>query len=234
MNAGIGRRTFLLLTGATICGGKGVAAEIPAPETSANPSATAYEELMSEHSILRRVLFIYVRTAEMLERETARIPNKALGSAASLFRRYGEEFHEAVLEEQHVFPAVRRLAPEVREMPDVLAAQHVAGRAITNHVIDLSARRTIPPAHARPLAMLLRDFVWMYQNHAAREDTVLFPAWKRLLGNEYSDASSAFDSKARQYFGADGFRDAVHTLEALEAEFDLENLAAFTAHPPQR
>lgn len=32
--------------------------------------------------------------------------------------------------------------------------------------------------------------------------------------------------------GADGFRDAVHTLEALEAELNLENLAAFTAPPP--
>jgi hemerythrin-like domain-containing protein len=228
------RREFLIVSSAALFTGSAAsAASIAEPRPSENPSDTAYEELMSEHSILRRAMYIYLHVADMALEDPRRISTEALAGTATLFRRYGEEFHERILEERHVFPQVRKLAPEVRAMPDVLVAQHDAGRLITNYVIDMCASGRIPQAHAASLAQALREFVWMYQNHAAREDTELFPAWKKMLGNEYEEASREFDRLARQTFGADGFQDAARQLAVLEAEFGLANLAAFTAEVPE-
>ncbi len=40
---------------------------------------------------------------------------------------------------------------------------------------------SIGAGDAEPLARAFESFVLMYRNHAAREDTIVFPAWKEPL-----------------------------------------------------
>ena len=50
----------------------------------------------------------------------------------------------------------------------------------------------------------------MYEHHAAREDTVVFPAWKDALSaNQLDEMGETFEEIENQQFGKDGFEDAV-------------------------
>ncbi len=75
----------------------------------------------------------------------------------------------------------------------------------------------------------------MYREHAAIEDTVIFPAWKAALSSsQYHELSEQFESIEHQTFGHDGFEDAVKTVSEIEQAFGLGNLASFTAPLPPK
>jgi hemerythrin superfamily protein len=77
--------------------------------------------------------------------------------------------------------------------------------------------------------------VLMYQEHTAREDTVVFPAWHRMLSPaDYHEMGEKFEDIERRQFGKDGFEDAVQQIAAIETELGLANLAQFTAPAPPR
>ncbi len=70
----------------------------------------------------------------------------------------------------------------------------------------------------------------MYENHAAREDTILFPAWKKSLSQEKLDElSDKFEGIEKQTFGTDGFDEAVKKIAEIEGRLGLSNLDRFTA-----
>lgn len=75
----------------------------------------------------------------------------------------------------------------------------------------------------------------MYQNHAAREDTIVFPAWKTALSqrqlNEFGDR---FEEIEKQQFGGDGCEDAAKQIGEIEQTLGLADLAQFTPPPPPR
>lgn len=52
------------------------------------------------------------------------MPPPALARTARLFRTFGEDYHERRLEEQIIFPMVRRLKGPVARFPDILQQQH--------------------------------------------------------------------------------------------------------------
>jgi hypothetical protein len=73
----------------------------------------------------------------------------------------------------------------------------------------------------------------MYGPHAAREDTVLFPAWKAALGEKgYDEMGDKFEDLEKKMFGHDGFEDALGRIAQIEAAFGLNDLASVTAPPP--
>jgi hypothetical protein len=75
--------------------------------------------------------------------------------------------------------------------------------------------------------------VRMYENHAAREDTIVFPAWKKsLTDHQLDEMADKFEEIERQQFGHDGFDDAVKRMAAIEGDLGLSDLAQFTAQPP--
>lgn len=50
----------------------------------------------------------------------------------------------------------------------------------------------------------------MYRPHEAREDTVLFPAFRKLVSHhEYGALGEAFEKNEHQLFGQDGFETMV-------------------------
>ena len=67
----------------------------------------------------------------------------------------------------------------------------------------------ISVAHTEPLASVFDSFVLMYANHAAREDTIVFPAWKKNFTNtQLDEISDQFEDIEHKMFGKDGFEDA--------------------------
>jgi len=57
------------------------------------------------------------------------------------------------------------------------AAQHVAGRMLTKQISSLSDPAALSnDRNRRTIADAVHSFARMYEPHAAREDTVLFPA----------------------------------------------------------
>lgn len=193
----------------------------------------AVEDLMREHGILRRILMVYQEVIPRLEKEESGWDVDAVRQAAQLFRRFGEDYHETRLEEENIFPAIRTGQPALADMTQILAKQHAAGRAITDHIMGALEAGKVKAGQAKPLARQLRDLIRMYENHAAREDTILFPAWKKTLSAQALDElSDKFEGIEKQVFGTDGFDDAAKKVSDIENRLGLSDLAKFTAPTP--
>ncbi|MFL6567360.1 MAG: hemerythrin domain-containing protein, partial [Burkholderiales bacterium] len=189
-----------------------------------------------EHGVLRRALLAYSAAASRLRGGQAKdVPAKTLADAASLFRAFGEDYHERALEEKHVFPVVERTKGDAARYPAILKAQHERGRAITGYISSATRSGRIAAADQAPLGKALDAFVLMYEHHAAIEDTVVFPAWKDALPDkEYKELSERFEELEHKMFGRDGFEEAVKRVSAIELDLGLSELASFTAPPPPR
>ena len=75
----------------------------------------------------------------------------------------------------------------------------------------------------------------LYANHAAREDTVIFPAWRELLSEkQLREMGDTFEDIEHRQFGKDGFGEAVKQVAAVEEAFGIGDLAQFTAPAPPR
>jgi len=196
-------------------------------------ATTANEDLMREHGILRRALFVYAQASHRARIAPNTLPLAQLLDTARLFRSFGEDYHERELEEQHIFPVVRRLDSPAAQFVDVLRAQHQRGREITDYIMRVAGRGRLAPADGQPLAGALDGLIAMYGPHVAREDTDLFPAWKKAIGpSGYAEMGDKFEEIERRTFGHDGFEDAHTRIASIETAFALVNLAEVTAPPP--
>ncbi len=69
----------------------------------------------------------------------------------------------------------------------------------------------------------------MYRPHAAREDTVLFPAFHQVVsGKDYDALGDEFEKKEHQLFGEDGFEKMVDRVAGIEKTLGIYDLARFT------
>jgi hemerythrin-like domain-containing protein len=196
---------------------------------------TATEDLMREHGVLRRTLIVYREAASRLRMPRGSIDAAALRDGAQLFRRFGEEYHERMLEEQYIFPMVLKIQAggDLSKLVDVLLRQHMRGREITDYILGVTHNGRIAPAQAEPLAMAMETMARMYEAHTAREDTVLFPAWKDdLSGQRLAELSEQFEDIEHRVFGEDGFKDAVQRIARVEQMLGIADLADFTAPAP--
>jgi hemerythrin-like domain-containing protein len=199
-------------------------------EEEGQGEVTANEDLMREHGVLRRVLIIYREVAPKLVANAAAVDAAALGAAAKLFQQFGERYHEQLLEEQHIFPIVRKAGGEAPALVDTLLAQHARGREITGYILDKTRTGRIGTADAAPMARALTAFSRMYEPHTAREDTIVFPTFKKAVGPKgYDELGDQFEDIERKEFGGDGFDMAVDKVAELERRLGTADLAAFTA-----
>jgi hemerythrin-like domain-containing protein len=201
------------------------------PDDKAEAEVTATEDLMREHGVIRRMIVVYREAAARLRTQPSAVPAEALQRAAALFRTFGEDYHERQLEEAHIFPTLKRAGGPAASLVDTLVAQHARGRETTDFVTAVTASG-ITPSHTEPLAGALEAFARMYEAHAAFEDTVVFPAWKKTMSaKQLDEIGDQFEDIEHQTFGKDGFADAVTRVAAIEASFGLD-LAGLTAPPP--
>jgi hemerythrin-like domain-containing protein len=186
-------------------------------ENQMGGEVTATEDLMREHGVLRRALLVYSATAIKLRATASSVGPEALQKTAKLFKAFGEEYHEKKLEEAYIFPAVKKAGGEAANYADVLVVQ----------------RAKLGPGNTEPLAKALEAFVLMYRNHAAREDTIIFPAWKQTMtAKQLDEIGDKFEDIEKEQFGKDGFKDAVKQISAIEGSLGLADIAQFTAPPP--
>ncbi|XXF78357.1 hemerythrin domain-containing protein [Myxococcaceae bacterium GXIMD 01537] len=176
---------------------------------------------MQEHGVLERILLVYDESARRIEHGES-LDTTVVTAAAGLVRSFVEDYHER-LEEQFVFP---RLEAAEREVPLVttLRQQHQRGREVTGDILRLAASG--PSPH---LAGALRGFARMYRPHAAREDTVLFPAFRAVVGRDsYRELGEQFEDDEHARFGEHGFENAVAEVARLEEALGIHALGQFT------
>jgi hemerythrin-like domain-containing protein len=194
---------------------------------------TATEDLMREHGVLRRALLVYSASAMRLRDNSEAVPPDALQKTAKLFKEFGEEYHEKRLEEVFIFPMVKKAGGEAASYPDILVVQHNRGREINYCIISVTQGAKLGITNAEPLAKALEAFVLMYRNHAAREDTIIFPACKQTMTEKQLDEmTDKFEDIEREQFSEDGFEDAVKQISGIETSLGLSDIAQFTAPSP--
>ena len=183
---------------------------------------TPGEDLMQEHGVLERILLVYEEGARRLEQGQA-LDLAILSSAAGIVRRFVEDYHEKQ-EEESIFPRLEAAKREV-ELVAVLRQQHQRGRVATDEALRLIAGGSATPQ----LAQVLRSFITMYRPHAAREDTVLFPAFRAVVGRAaYHELGEKFEEHEHELFGERGFEAIVDEVARLEQALGIHDLAKFT------
>jgi hemerythrin-like domain-containing protein len=184
------------------------------------------EDLMQEHGLLNRVLLIYDRCKmHIINKET--FPKEALLNAANIIRTFVEDYHEKQ-EENYLFPRFKK-ANQLTDLVDVLLQQHQAGRRLTDGIMQLAKLQTSRDTENQKLIQLLTSFTTMYRPHEAREDTVLFPAFRKIVSkHEYDSLGEEFENNEHKLFGEDGFETMVNKVSAIEKSLGIYELAQFT------
>jgi hemerythrin-like domain-containing protein len=185
------------------------------------------EDLMREHGVLDRILLVYEEATRRLETKKDVDP-AVLVESSGIVRRFIEDYHEK-LEETELFPRFEK-ARVLVELVGTLRTQHQAGRRLTDRIQQLATPASLKAAADRAqLEAALRQFIRMYRPHAAREDTVLFPALHRIVsGNEYDSLGEKFEDEEHRRFGEDGFEKVVDDVAGIEKRLGIDDLAQFT------
>jgi len=233
------RRAVLLTVGGLAATGAGfaVGSDVAhAADSGAAPDSldvlrvpTPGEDLMTEHGLLVRILLIYRHLLAIRASEQP-VPAGHVHDSALIIHDYIEAFHEE-LEEAYVF---RRLmqADQLKPTVSTLLLQHARGRELTQLILTGSGGNgSLPTAAADQVASAMTAFVRMYEPHEAREDTVVYPAFRALLKPaEIADLGERFADLQTEQFGRDGFAAMLGRVAAIEHGLGIYDLAQFT--PP--
>lgn len=223
------RRRFLKdaagVGGAVLAAAAGVRASA-AERREAEEKVSPTEDLMREHGVLRRILFVYGEVIRRVDAGNA-VEAEPIAKAATIVRAFIEDYHEKD-EEEFVFPRMRK-AGKLTGLVDVLLEQHHVGRTLTAQIQRLSIPATLQKPESRvELAQTMRLFKRMYEPHAAREDTVLFPAFAQLLSEKELHALMDTFERKEKALPLGDFEKMVTEVMAIEKAFGLHDLSKFT------
>jgi hemerythrin-like domain-containing protein len=223
------RRTFLktggiiLATSAVGSAGSLFAEEEEKKDNEVSPP----EDLMREHGVLKRILLVY---GEALRRIDANedLPPEPIAESAKIIRDFVEDYHEK-LEENFLFPRFKK-ANKLTDLVDVLLQQHQGGRRLTDITMRFTTNQALRNVDdRRKLADSMRQFIRMYNPHEAREDTVLFPAFRGIVSaHEFDSLGEDFEKKEDELFGDDGFFKVVDRVAGIEKKLGIYELSQFT------
>ncbi|SDC06956.1 hemerythrin domain-containing protein [Niabella drilacis] len=185
------------------------------------------EDLMREHGILNRVLLIYDHFLRMLAANEPVAP-QLITASAGIIRTFIEEYHEKQ-EEDFLFPRFEK-AHQLTDLVQVLRAQHQQGRLITGQLLQLGKQPQVSAdGDKQRLSSLIAAFIHMYRPHEAREDTVLFPALRKIISKqEFDSLGEDFEKREHQLFGEGGFELFVDKVAGIEQQLGIYDLAQFT------
>ena len=181
---------------------------------------TPGEDLMQEHGVLERILLIYDEAAHRIEHDE-QLDLAVVTSAASIVRHFVELPREAG-------GTVR-----VPAAPDGSTGGRPGGGSPAPAPAWPASDGRHRPATRRggdpELARVLRSFARMYRPHAAREDTVLFPAFRDTVGRSgYRELGEQFEERSTSSSASTGSRTPAEVAR-LEARLGIADLARFTA-----
>jgi hemerythrin-like domain-containing protein len=96
-------------------------------------------------------------------------------------------------------------------------------------LIQLAKLQTPTDEENQKLVQLLTGFNRMYRPHEAREDTILFPAFRKIVSkNEYDSLGEEFETNEHKLFGNDGFETMVNKVADIEKSLNIYELSQFT------
>ncbi len=221
------RRQFVLAGGLGVGGALLGATALAKEEKKKDEDEVApTEDLMREHGVLRRILLVY---GEVIRRIDAKqeVKPEWVSSSATIIREFIEDYHEKD-EEEFVFPRLQK-AGKLTDLVTVLLAQHQAGRRVTADVLRLATSAGLKgDASRKQLADSLRSFIRMYEPHAAREDTVLFPTFRAMLSErELKKLMDVFEDKEKA-LPHGGFEKMVDEVAEIEQSIGIYDLAKLT------
>jgi hemerythrin-like domain-containing protein len=185
------------------------------------------EDLMREHGILDRILLIYETSIQRLVGD-GDFSLEVIRKTAQLKRSFIENYHEK-LEEDYLFPRLLKAGQQV-ELVNTLLVQHQAGRRLTDTILHFTTPHSFQDRRTRnSLNKAMSQYIQMYRPHASREDTVLFPAFKKIVPeNEYKELGEQFEEKEHALFGEGGFQTILGQVIELEKELGIYELSQFT------
>jgi len=184
------------------------------------------EDLMQEHGLLNRVLLVYDTCKIHLAKKES-FPRDALFNAAGIIRTFVEDYHEKQ-EENYLFPRFQK-ANQLTDLVQVLLQQHKAGRVLTDQISQLCKIAAPNDTDNEKLLKVLTDFNNMYRPHEAREDTILFPAFRKIVSkHEYDALGEEFEHNEQKLFGKGGFETMVEKVAGIEKVLGIYELAQFT------
>ena len=188
---------------------------------------TAPEDLMKEHGVLNRCLLIYEEGMRRMQNKEPVTP-EVFQHTAQMIQKFVEQYHEKN-EEQHIFPVFER-AKQLVDLVATLKTQHLAGRAVTAEILQLSQPAAFNVADNRTkLAAACRSFIRMYRPHESREDTVLFPALRTILNPKEVEAlGDKMEQNEHSVLGDEGFERSVDQVTAIEKQLGIYDLTQFT------
>ena len=154
-------------------------------------------------------------------------PIEAISNSANIIRTFVEDYHEKQ-EEDYLFPRFKK-ANQLTDLVNILYQQHQAGRRVTDEIMQISSNANRTDKENHRLIELLLAFNTMYNPHEAREDTVLFPAFRKLVSkHEYDSLGEEFENNEHKKFGEDGFETMVNRVAEIEKSLGIYDLSQFT------
>ena len=132
------------------------------------------------------------------------------------------------LRDDYLFPRFQK-ANQLTDLVHVLLEQHKVGRALTDKIMQLT--KVINPTERdnEHLMETLMQFNNMYRPHEAREDTVLFPAFRKIVSkHEYDSLGEEFENNEQKLFGKGGFEMMVDRVSEIEKTLGIYDLTHFT------
>jgi hemerythrin-like domain-containing protein len=193
------------------------------------PDVGAIEDLMREHAVLDRILIVYEEGARRLDAAETGWAVDAIGQAARVVRKFIEDYHEKA-EEEIIFARLLK-AQKLGDVVATLKAQHLVGRPLTDRIESAAIAPTLVNADIRrALVRDLRGYVRMYRPHEAREETVVYPAFKTLVGvKELDEIGEQMEDREQKALGQGGFEKILVEVSAIERTLGVDDLAKFTA-----
>jgi hemerythrin-like domain-containing protein len=176
------------------------------------------EDLMREHGILRRIMLIYEKSVRLPQAESV----EPIKQSAQIIRSFIEDYHEK-LEENFIFPRFRKEQVMV-EMVDTLQEQHEVTRKLTDIILNIGGTTDF-----EKINKAISLFINAYRPHASREDTELFPQFRKITSpKEYDHLGETFEDWEKRLFSENGFTDMVNKVSAIEKKIGINLLQKFT------
>jgi hemerythrin-like domain-containing protein len=222
------RRTLLAGAGGLVAGAAaGSAWALDHPPAAPLKIIPPDDDLMREHGVLKRVLLCYRELVSRAQSGT-QLQVQPVHDAALIIHDYIEGFHEG-LEEAYIFPRLRRIG-QLEETVTTLLVQHAKGRVLTQQILARTTVKALSSASTRAeLAAAMQSFVRMYEPHEAREDTVVFPAFRNeMSAADLADLGRHFADLEHQQFGTNEFTNMVRRVAVIEQTLGIYDLAQFT------
>jgi hemerythrin-like domain-containing protein len=111
-----------------------------------------------------------------------------------------------------------------------------AGRDVTDIILRFSTgNEFVKPESQRQLVIAVRQFIRRYRPHEAREDTVLFPTFRKIVSaDRIKELGDQFENEENRLFGNEGFEKTVNQVAEIEKQLGIYQLSQFTPVLPRK